>query len=118
MQDQNFSITFTVAYRIRQLRILHGLSQENLALSAQIAPSYLGQLERGIKTPTVETIYKLCNALNLSMSEFFTFDDGDDEGKYNLAYHTIRSSLKELPPDAAMRISLIIQELASLHTKK
>lgn len=109
------SITNAVGKRVRQLRTARNLSQESLALSAGISTNYLGQVERGVKTPTVETIYKICGALDIALPEFFILEDIDDEGKHSLAYHSILESLKDLPADSAIRISLIIKEIAALN---
>ena len=48
-----------VANRIKDLRIQKGLSQNALANLAGVSPTYIYQLERGEKSPTVEylTIY-------------------------------------------------------------
>lgn len=63
---------FSLGDRIRELRTTCGLSQEQLALRASITPAYLGTIERGIKSPTLRTIEKLCNALDVSLAEFFS----------------------------------------------
>ena len=59
------------ARRIRVLRQLKGWSQETLAHSSGLSVVYIGQLERQEKVPTVETIGKLCNALEISLPRFF-----------------------------------------------
>ena len=58
--------------RIRQFRNAAGLSQEKLAWQAGIAPAFLGQLERGLKSPTVKTLEKLTRALGISIAELFS----------------------------------------------
>lgn len=66
--DNNFSI----GKRIRELRLQNRLSQEQLAFSAEITTAYLGQLERNEKNPTVAVLMKVCNALDVEISEFFS----------------------------------------------
>lgn len=66
--DKNFSC----ARRIKKLRNERGLSQEKLALSAGITPAYLGLLERGQRNATVVIIEKICNAMHISLAEFFS----------------------------------------------
>ena len=61
--------------RIRELRIARGLSQERLALSANITPAYLGLVERGKRNATVLTVERLCDAMNVSLAEFFSAAD-------------------------------------------
>lgn len=44
--------------RIRNYRVQQGLSQEKLAEMAGCHPTYIGQLERGEKNATLESIEK------------------------------------------------------------
>lgn len=60
-----------VALNLRRLRVLRGISQDDLALAADIERSYAGYLERGGKNPTVTTLEKLATALSCDISEFF-----------------------------------------------
>ena len=62
---------FNLGERIHELRVNSGLSQEKLALRANITTTYLGLLERNVKNPTVKVIEQLCNQLNISLSDFF-----------------------------------------------
>ena len=62
---------FNTGQRILELRLKCGLSQEQLALHADITPTYLGQVERNMKNPTIRTIEKICFAMNLSLADFF-----------------------------------------------
>lgn len=57
--------------RIRNYRTLQGLSQEKLAELAGCHPSYVGQIERGEKNATIESIEKIAVALNVSLSKLF-----------------------------------------------
>lgn len=63
---------YDIASRLRHLRKNANLSQEQVALSANITPAFLGQLERGEKNPTVVTIEKICGVFNISLSDFFS----------------------------------------------
>lgn len=63
---------FNIGKRIHELRIERGLSQEKLALRANITTTYLGLLERNLKNPTVKVIEQICNQLDISLSDFFS----------------------------------------------
>ncbi len=65
------NITKAVGSTIRDLRKSQGLSQEKLAEKAGLHRTYIGALERGEKSPTVETLSKIVLALNVSLSDFF-----------------------------------------------
>ncbi|UHA72800.1 helix-turn-helix domain-containing protein [Paenibacillus sp. 481] len=67
-------IARAVGENLRALRQQRGLSQESLALKAGINTSYMGQLERGEKSPTVDTLDKLSTALDVPLAQLFQFD--------------------------------------------
>jgi transcriptional regulator with XRE-family HTH domain len=54
---------------LRSLRKERGLSQEGLALEADLQRNYVSLIERGINQPTVTTIFKLASALRVRPSE-------------------------------------------------
>ncbi len=52
---------------IAEFRRAKGLSQEVLSGLAGIARTHLSAIERGERKPTLETLYKICCALNVKM---------------------------------------------------
>jgi transcriptional regulator with XRE-family HTH domain len=52
-----------------RLRKQLGISQEELAFRAEIHRTYISQLERGLKSPTLGMILKLSRALKASASK-------------------------------------------------
>ncbi|MDE6593541.1 MAG: helix-turn-helix domain-containing protein [Oscillospiraceae bacterium] len=63
-----------VGKKIKQYRTARGWSQEKLALQAEINTAFLGHLERGLKIPTVTTLRKITEALDITLSDFFNDD--------------------------------------------
>ncbi len=57
-----------VGQRIRSYRAQRGFSQEKLAELADYHPTYIGQLERGEKNATLESISRVAAALNIPLS--------------------------------------------------
>jgi len=57
------------------------MSQEQVANIADITPAYFGQVERGLKNVTVNTLEKICVALNISLAEFFSPAKNNSAGK-------------------------------------
>lgn len=62
-------IARSVGENIRKYRKLKGLSQEQLALRADINASYMGQVERGEKSPTIDVLGKIALALQLTLEQ-------------------------------------------------
>jgi len=55
---------------VRALRKRAELAQEALALAAGIDRGYMGALERGKHSPTIEMIYRLLPALKITFTDF------------------------------------------------
>lgn len=60
-----------VAERIVELRKQKGLTTNKLANLAGISQSHLREIELGLRNPTVETLSYFCEALGVSLEEFF-----------------------------------------------
>ncbi len=68
------NIVKALGLRIRQLRYQANMSQEELAFIAGLNAAHLGQIERGLKKPTIETINQIAEALNTPLNVLFTFE--------------------------------------------
>lgn len=55
-----------VGLKVRKYRIKKELTQDQLAVRANIARHYLSQLENGQRNPSVEILWNLANALGVS----------------------------------------------------
>ena len=60
-----------VGERIRYFRTLKGYTTNKLANLSGISQSYLRDVELGNKNPTSETLSYVCDALNISLQDFF-----------------------------------------------
>lgn len=60
-----------IGERLRLLRTQAGYSQEALAERAGLHYTYIGQLERGEKNATLESVEKIARALNVSFETLF-----------------------------------------------
>ena len=61
--------------RIELLRKKQNLSQEELAFRCELHRTYIGAIERGEKSPTLKTIEKIANGLNVEIIELFKKDE-------------------------------------------
>lgn len=53
---------------IRRIRLSKGISQEKLALLAEVDRSYVGRIERGDNNVAVLTLSRLAHALSISLA--------------------------------------------------
>jgi transcriptional regulator with XRE-family HTH domain len=60
-----------VAWNLRRVRVAQGISQEALAVDADVDRSYVGRLERAVENPTVDLLDRLAAALNSDIAELF-----------------------------------------------
>lgn len=64
-----------VGMNIRLRRTKMGISQEELAYNSEISRGTMGSIERGESSPTIETLAKISNALNIELYKLFIFED-------------------------------------------
>lgn len=67
-----------VGKRLKELRKSQGLTLSQLAEKANLSISSLSQTERGIVSPTVRTIYSVCEALGVSPAWIIDPDSAKD----------------------------------------
>lgn len=56
-----------VGKRIRRQRRWMDLSQEQLAEMVGVSTSFIGHIERGTRVPSLDTVWRICKALEVSM---------------------------------------------------
>ena len=54
---------------LRKARERAGLTQEELSFRAGLSRPYVSQLERDLKSPTVATLFLICDALDVSAAD-------------------------------------------------
>ena len=60
-----------IGRKIRELRSRNGLTQQELADRTELTKGYISQLERGLVSPSVVTLFDLIECLGTTASEFF-----------------------------------------------
>ncbi|MBX9459503.1 MAG: helix-turn-helix transcriptional regulator [Rhizobium sp.] len=69
-----------IGFNLRRLRVALGLSQERLALQANIDRAYVGRVERGQENVTVSTLEAMAGVLGAPVSDLF-IDPGPDAAR-------------------------------------
>jgi transcriptional regulator with XRE-family HTH domain len=62
-------ILVTLGNAIREVRLSKGISQERLALLAEVDRSYVGRVERGDNNAAILTLTRLAAALDISVAK-------------------------------------------------
>ena len=60
-----------LAWNMRRVRVLRGISQERLAADAAVDRAYLGGLERQTENPTVDLLDRIAATLAVPLTELF-----------------------------------------------
>lgn len=68
-----------VGERLLELRNMCWLTQNGLAERAGVSQTHLRRVELGQADITVGHLQLLCDAMNISIQEFFSVETGDDE---------------------------------------
>ena len=98
-----------VGQRIRNYRTKLGLSQEKLAEHAGCHPTYIGQLERGEKNATIESIEKIASSLNISLSKLFENLVVENKNERNIPLECYDFLLTKNPEEQEQLLKILIE---------
>lgn len=62
-----------IELRIKEIRLEKHMSQEELSRMSGVSASYISELESGSKMPTILTLCKLAEALQVEVSELYIY---------------------------------------------
>ena len=60
-----------IGNRLKDLRVLKGLTQEELADRAELSKGFISQVERNLTSPSIATLMDILQCLGLTIGEFF-----------------------------------------------
>ena len=98
-----------VGQRIRNYRTQLGLSQEKLAELSGCHPTYIGQLERGEKNATLESIDKVASSLKISLSKLFENLGGESTNERNIPLECYEFLLIKSQEEQEQIIKILIE---------
>ena len=111
------SISDRVGPKIREYRKRAGLTQEQLALNANIGVSFLGEVERGNKKPSIDSLEKILSVLNIDFVEFFNFASELKPYKDTTAIEKLNIELQNLTNIEVETIHSIVKQILFLRDK-
>ena len=104
----------TVGKNIRKYRQMRKLPQEDLAEKADLSIIYVGAIERGEKTPSLESLISIINALGVSADMILA--DVLDNG-YLVKDSLLAQKLDKLPAEDRSQIYDVIDTMIK-HSKQ
>lgn len=66
-------IKLLLGRRVKYLRRLRNLTQAQLAEKVELSVNYVSQIETGIASPTLKTLFILAQGLDVEIKELFDF---------------------------------------------
>lgn len=112
--DTKQQLSIKTGDRIRYFRQLKRKSQEELALDAGINTTYIGHIERGLKCPTIDTLNKICLALNITLAQLLDFDFEIKKDNNSQAIEKISFNIQNLSKEDANKIADIVADIVKL----
>jgi transcriptional regulator with XRE-family HTH domain len=75
------NLKLMIGARIKEIRVKKGMTQEQLSEKMGINPKYLSSIERGKENPTLDTLIKVAQSLDVDMGQIFTLVQIEDPAK-------------------------------------
>lgn len=99
---------FALGLRIRKARENRNLTQEQLSEICSLSAAHVGHIERGTRIPSLETLFKICTALEISF-DYILFDSFDSD---ELNFSNISAMLKNKNKDKVKAFMSTVKILA------
>ncbi len=105
-------VTSLLSNRIRTFRNSRGWTQERLAERTDVHPTYISRIESGLKLPTLVSICKIAEALDVEVYELFI-----DEAKVSSPDYKKKKLISIVNESAPANIDIYSTVLNALHRK-
>jgi transcriptional regulator with XRE-family HTH domain len=96
-----------IGLKIKELRLKKKIKATEIANNAGISRVYLSEIERGLKTPTIDTLKKICDALGITLAEFFS----EEEHEIPPEISSLMKEVKNLTPEQAELLARFIKTM-------
>jgi len=68
-----------IGRRIKNARLNTGITQEYLSELVEVTPAFIGHIERGERSVSLQTLLKICMVLNVSTDYLFSMEETTDD---------------------------------------
>ncbi len=97
--------------RIKETRLKLGLTQQGLGKRANLHYSYIGQVERGNKVPSIKTLKRIASALNISVESLLHQEPGRKYGDEDILVGELVSVVRDCSPRELKLILNIVRQV-------
>jgi len=87
-------VTMNIGAKIKRLRSLCGLTQEELANRCELTKGYISQIENDLTSPTITTLNDILLALGTDMGEFFKVGAGEENVVFSKDDYVVKTDDK------------------------
>lgn len=111
------AISKVLGERLRTYRRRKNMTQEELAHRASFSTSFISDVERAEKSPTIESLVRITDALGITLEELFANTQARKRTKEAEMVASINTKINNLPPQELQTINDMIKLLLSFRTK-
>ena len=103
-----------IGRRLRHFRTAQGLSQEQVAFDSGLNTNSVGMIERGLKSPTLFTLKRICDTLGITPAELFLYNEDGGGEDTEAAIQRVTALMHDLKPEDARRVAAIVEQAVSM----
>lgn len=112
----NTRLAREVGAKIKYLRQKRGLNQEALPLSCDMNPAFLGHVERRMRSPTLNTLQRICDGLGITLTELLLTEPDATAASTGCAaaIQHVTDRMRQLTPTQAAHIADMVEQAVQL----
>ena len=114
MASRNTTVLYDLGGRIRKSREQHGLSLTELSVAVGSDKSALSKIEKGERVPSLETISRLADEMEMPMSAWFQEPPSSNTEKMKQFLNSQQSRLDKLSEDQLSNLQLLINQALNM----
>ncbi|WP_422445273.1 helix-turn-helix domain-containing protein [Thermoanaerobacterium sp. DL9XJH110] len=96
-----------IGKRLKEIRKSKTITITALSKKIGLTREYLSNIERNINTPSLQTLQKICDALGITLAEFFS----EEERQIPPEISSLMKEVKNLTPEQAELLARFIQTM-------
>ena len=98
---------FDVGNRIKQIRTERKIKTMALSIDCGVSRPFITGIENGQKKCSIENLEKICNALNISLSDFFS----TEPSKMSAQEYALLDVTKKLSPEQLDKLIAFVESI-------